>query len=469
MEIFAAIEPVWLYGAAAAAALLLLLAAFLYRRSRGLDKRYRRLAARVARLKRGRVNPETLNLLRRLYGLTHTAVDAGDEQAAYKIVDLIKTVYGQGIFRPDEAVPLAALAALAARRKQPDTAAAALDAFRLLLRRLPGETVPAAAEQLTSVVAVVLREKYNFLAAKAVEITFDLLEKYGWGSGPNTAAALKVLRTAGVLVLRRRDTGLFRETVVRLDAALPEKIDCPAAADLVALTGAWLHRIVQNNDNETFAILADFTARRGDSGLWAPADLAALVREWHNLAGTASLRPRSALAPTISERALRLALNGGGIKEWEAAVAGAGQTARLALQRHGLAEGFALLLPLLEIGRELLARELKFGTLENAADFRPQALYIIVRETLAIAEFVARQDMVTTVGDILTEILRCWTAAGRAAPGATPRAAKRYCQLLAAYWLRARGRQAKLSALSPELVLPVLLTDTDKQRLGFLL
>jgi hypothetical protein len=465
MEIIAAIEPVWLYAAGGALLAILLAAGLLRARARGFAARQRRLAAKVARLKRGRINPETLDLLRRLHGLAHTAIDAGDGQAAYQILDLIKTVYGQGIFRPDEAVSLATLTARAARAKQPDTAAAALDAFRLLLRRLPDDTVPAAAEQLTSIIAAVLREKYNFLAAKAAEIIFDLLEKTGWENGHVTAAALKILRTAGVLVLRRRDADLFREIVVRLDAVLTDKLSGPPAAELAALTGAWLHRIVQNNDNATFATLADFTARRGDSGLWPPAHLAALVKEWHNLAGSASLRPRSTLAPAIGERALRLALAGGRIKEWEAAVAGAGQTARLALQRHGLQEGFALVLPLLEIGRELLARELKFGIPDNAGEFRPQALYLIVRETLAVAEFVARQDMVTTVGDILTEFLRCWTAADRA----NPRAAKRFCQLLAAYWLRARGRQAKRAALSPELVLPVLLTETDKQRLGFLL
>lgn len=466
MEILAAIEPAWLYGAAAAVVVLLLLAAFLYKRSRGFAGRRRSLAGKVARLRRGRLNPETLDLLRQLFALAHAAVSAKDEQGAYQAVDLIKTVYGQGVARPDEAVQLAALVTRAARAKQPDTAAAALDAFRLLLRRLPAEAVPAAAEQLTTIAAVALREKYNFLAAKAAEIIFALLEKTGWEDDRATAvAALKVLRTTGILVLRRRDGDLFREIVTRLDAVLPAGLAGEPAAELAALTCAWLHRIVQNDDGNMFAILAEFTARRGESGLWPPADRAALVKEWHNLAGTASLRPRSTLAPAIGECALRLSLAAADLKQWEASVAGAGQTARMAIQRHGLAEGFALVLPLLEIGREQLALELKFGTPEHAADFRPQALYLIVRESLAVAEFAARQDMVTTVGDILAEFLRCWAGADRA----NPRAAKRFCQLLAAYWLRARGRQARRAVISDELAAPVLLSDADKQRLGFLL
>ena len=466
MEILDAIELAWLYAAAAAASALLLLAAFHYKRSRGFAGRHRRLAGRVARLKRGRLTPETIGLLRQIFGLAHAAVGGKDEQGAYQAVDLIKTVYGQGIARQDEAVQLGALTARAIRAKQPDTAAAALDAFRLLLRRLPDEAVPAAAEQLTTIAAVALREKYNFLAAKAAEIIFALLEKTGWEDDRATAvAALKVLRTTGILVLRRRDGDLFRELLTRLDAVLPARLAGEPAAELAALVCTWLHRIVQNDAANMFAILAEFTARRGESGLWPPANRAVLVKEWHNLAGTASLRPRSTLAPAIGECALRLSLATADLKHWEASLAGAGQTARMAIQRHGLAEGFALVLPLLEIGRELLALELKFATPDHAADFRPQALYLLVRETIAVAEFAARQDMVTTVGDILSEFLRCWAGADRA----NPRAAKRFCQLLAAHWLRARGRQARRFVISAELAVPVLLTDADKQKLGFLL
>jgi hypothetical protein len=137
----------------------------------------------------------------------------------------------------------------------------------------------------------------------------------------------------------------------------------------------------------------------------------------------------------------------------------------MAIERHGLAGGFALILPLLEIGRELLALELKFGSADNAGSFRQQALFLLVRENLALAEYIARRDMVTTAGDILAELHRLWLGAGRA----NPKAAKRFCQLLAAFWLRTRGSHAKRAVISDDLAIPTLLTETDKQRLGFLL
>lgn len=454
----------WLWAAGAAVLALLLLAAVLRARARSLAGRLAALGGKVAGIRRGRSNPETLDLLRQLYGLAHAAVAAKDEQSAYRAVDLIKTVFGHGIARPGEAALLGSLAVRAVRAKQPEIASSALDALRLLLKRLPPDDVPAAAEQLTNIAAAALREKYNFLAAKAADIVFDLLDKTGWEAG-QAVAALRVLKICGILVLRRRDGELFREIITRLAAILPERLAGAPAAELAALTGAWLHRIIQNNDIAMYEVLAAFVASQVERGLWPPAELAALIQEWHNLAGIASLRPRSVLAPAIAEQALRLAHVYGDAPGWETAVTGAGQTARLAVQRHGLTEGFVLVLPLLELGRELLALELKFGSADNAGSSRQRALYLLVRESLALAEYVARQDMVTTAGDVLAEFHRLWLGAGRA----NPKAAKRFCQLLAAYWLRTRGSHAKRAAISDELTQPALLTETDKQRLGFLL
>jgi hypothetical protein len=460
------LEPIWLWLAAAVAVLLVLLAAVLRARSRSLAGRLGRLAGKVAAIRRGRNNPETFDLLRQLYSLAHAALAAQDEHNAYRAVDLVKTVYGHGIARPGEAEFVGALAVRAARAKHPEIASTALDALRLLLRRLPPEEVPAAAEQLTNIAAAALREKYNFLAAKAADIIFDLLEKTGWEDDQTiAAAALRILKTCGVLILRRRDGELFREIITRLDAALPTRLTGAPAAELAGLTGAWLHRIIQNDDTAMYDVLAAFVARKAGNGLWASAELSSLVREWNNLAGIASLRPRSVLAPAIAEQTLRLAHIYGDGPIWEAAVTGAGQTARLAVERHGLADGFALALPLFELGRELLALELKFGSADNAASFRQQALYLLVRETLALAEYIARRDMVTTAGDILAEIHRLWLGAQRA----NPKAAKRYCQLLAAFWLRTRGSHAKRAVISDDLAKPALLTESDKQRLGFLL
>ena len=458
-------EPTWIWAAAAAAALVLLaVAASLWTRRRSPANRLQRLSEKVGRLRRSRLNAETAGLLRQLYALVHSYITAGDPGGAYQAIDLLKTAFGEGLARPDEPQSLTALVTRAVRARQPDIAAAAIDAFRPLLRHLSAADTPAAVQQLAPVAAIALKEKYNFLAAKAAEIIFSLLERSDWEKDPATVqAALRTLATAGALTLRRRDGDLFRELVARLTAVTADRPPAELAGELAALGSNWLHRIIQNDDAAMYDLLAAYIAAKAEG--WPAAAIAGLAKEWQGLAGTASLRPHSRLAPLVSELVLRLAVSREDGKLWEATLAGAGQTARLAVQRHGLGEGFALILPILEIGRELLALELKFGSRENADSFRQQALYLTVRESLAMAEFAARQDMITTAGDVLAELYRLWLAAGRA----NAKAVKRFCQLLAAYWLRTGGRRAPKAGLAEDLTTPALLTDSDKQRLGFLL
>ncbi len=462
-------EPM-LIGAGIAAAILVLVASvYLRKRSRGFAGQLRLLADQLARCQRGRAKAPAANLPRQLHSLIHTAVTAGDEQGAAEAVALLRNAYELGISRPDEAELLAALAVRAARAQQPTIAAAILDLFRFLLGCLPTAEKAAAAEQLTNITAVALRGKENLLAAQAAEIVFSLLESSyetpGRYDRAVTAAALRFVDTVGIVALRRRDIDYFGKLVARLDAALPAHPAEGLATGLIALVGAWLHRIIQNNDTGMYEILAGFVTRRGLDGYWPPAQLAVLLKEWNTLAGTASLRPHSPLAPAIVELVLRLAFAAYDDKLWREAVNGAGQTARMAVQRHGLADAFGLFRPILENGRELLIRQLMPGSFLDETTFRAQALYIIVRESLALAEYVARQDMITTVGDILVDFNACWAKADNA----NRKSAKRFCQLLAACWMRSRSRQARRAEISDELTTPALLTDADLQRLGYLL
>jgi hypothetical protein len=462
-------QPVFIAAVIAAVIAILVAVACLRKRPRGFAGQLRLLADQVARCQSGRTRAPAASLPRQLHGLIHAAVNASDEQGAAEAIALLRSAYELGISRPDEAELLAALAVRAARAKQPVIAAAVLDVFSFLLGCLPTAEKAAAAEQLTNITAVALRGKENLLAAQAAEIVFNLLEKSDEGLGRYdravAAAALRFVDTAGIVALRRRDVEFFRQLVARLDAALPAHPAEGLATALIALIGVWLHRIIQNNDTGMYEVLADFVTRRGLGGYWPPPQLAALLKEWNTLAGTASLRPHSPLAPAVTGLVLRLALAAGDGKLWREAVHGAGQTARMAILRHGLADGFALVLPILENGRDLLARELMPGSFLNESPFRSQALYIVVRESLALAEFTARQDMITTVGDILVDFNNCWAKVD----GVNRKSAKRFCQLLAACWMRSRSRQSKRAVISDELIMPALLTDADKQRLGYLL
>ena len=235
--------------------------------------------------------------------------------------------------------------------------------------------------------------------------------------------------------------------------------------EIVTLTIEWLHRIVKNDDLAMFALLVNVASALPAQNTFIADDIKVLIKEWQDLAGTSCLNPNSILAEGILSFTLELALARGDRKGWQQAVTGAGQVARLAITRHGIKAALPRMLPLLSVGRELLALELKFGNTDNADSFRQQALYCVVRECVAIGEFAARQDLISLAGDIIADICRFWT---EYSIHTSPKAIKRFCQLLLAYWIRI-SRQGKKAIISDVLAQPMLLSEADKQRLGFML
>jgi len=435
---------------------------------RNRRRRYDRLADRIKRVKPGRADPvQVNNLLHQIYELIHENIAAKNPAAAYQAIDLLKTAFGAAGIRADEPPRLTAVVIQALRTPDLDTAAVALDVFRLMLRRLPQNGMAAAIEQLGFIAAVTLRDKQNFLAAKAADIIFGVLERPDSTSDPAiTAAALRTLRLIGVLALRRRDNDLFRELTNRLAAVVATRLESPGlCGEIVTLTIEWLHRIVKNDDLAMFALLVNVASALPAQNTFIADDIKMLIKEWQDLAGTSCLNPNSILAEGILSFTLELALARGDQKGWQQAVTGAGQVARLAITRHGIKAALPRMLPLLSVGRELLALELKFGNPENADSFRQQALYCVVRECVAIGEFAARQDLISLAGDIIADICRFWT---EYSIHTSPKAIKRFCQLLLAYWIRI-SRQGKKAIISDVLAQPMLLSEADKQRLGFML
>lgn len=456
-------------GWAAIAVLLIGLIAIAYfgRSLRNKRRRYERLAEKLGTIKPGYVDRNEANeLLRQIYDLVHAGISANQPVAAYKALDLLKTAFGTGVIRASEPSYLTAVFIQALRARDLDTATAALDAFRQMLKRLPMSGMAQALEQLGFIAAVTLRDRQSFLAAKSADIIFAVLERPELSADPSViVSALRTLRLVGTLALRRHDNDLFRELTNRLAAVVAAKAAVPGtAAEIVSLMAQWLHRIVRNDDMAMFTLLLNVASALPARDSSLDGDIQSLIREWQELAGTSCLNPNSILAEGIVSFTLQLALERGAQKGWEQAVTGAGQIARLAITRHGLKAALPRILPLLSVGRELLALELKIGNCENADSFRQQALYFVVRECVALCEFTARQDLVTTTGDIIADISRYWT---EYSVHASPKGIKRFCQLLFAYWTRI-NRQAKKVAINEELAQPVLLSESDKQRLGFM-
>ena len=447
---------------------LLLLAVFLaavclwlYRRRR---RGYKQLADQLNNVKKRKNTVRINKLLQNIYLLIESEIAAKRPAEAYNAIDLLKTAFGEDFIRDDEPRFLAAVIIQAIQAKEIDSASAALDAYRHMLRRLPTEKVVAAAEQLGVIAAVVMREKQNFLAAKCADIVLETLERTIANNLKVSPAFISTLKLLGNMALRRKDSGLFTELIKRLEPLLTAADSSGFADELIGLCGNWLHRIVMNNDAAMFEVLLDFTFGILSKDGVTDEALRGLIKEWQNLAGTACLNPNNQMAEKIIGFTVAAAMQRENLKILEMTLNGAGQIIRLAVNRQGLEGAFRIIVPLLSTGRDLLNMEMRIGSIENAAMFRPQALFYIVRETVAIAEFAARGDMVSTAGDIISQMSAFWP---KLIANSNHKAGKRFCQLLLAYWLKI-GKMAKKAAVDRELTTPLLLSDVDKQKFSFL-
>ncbi|MBP2661599.1 MAG: hypothetical protein H6Q69_4631, partial [Firmicutes bacterium] len=116
-------------------------------------------------------------LLKQVYVLLHKSIASNDTAMAYQAIDLLKLAFGYGIMRQDETVRLMAISVAALNEKQPDMVSFILDAFRPLIRQLSPECIPGAAEQLTLIGVIALKQRQNFLVAKITECIFLIMDR----------------------------------------------------------------------------------------------------------------------------------------------------------------------------------------------------------------------------------------------------------------------------------------------------
>ncbi|EGO61831.1 hypothetical protein [Acetonema longum] len=441
-----------------------------WRRSRQLSWQARSLAKKLDKLARQQprdAKGET-SFLRRIYQLIQDSLITNDVAETYKLLDLLKLAYGEGCIRPDEPIHLMTLAVSLVRQEKTDLAAALLDAYRNMLRRLPVESSVMAAEQLLVIGTVAAREKQPFLATKAAEILFAMLEKVEWTTHrpDSVIAVIRSLKVLGGYALRRQDTEFFREMTTRFAVFVIAKPHSIIVDEILAALSVWMHRILQTDNETLFAVLADFVLHLADRRALQDESIERLLREWHNLAGVVSLNPKSKLAAAVVGHILELGKRTENVANWTLAVSCAAKLAKLAVDQSGSQQAFPLIYPLLDAGRKFLLAELKFGENVRSA-FRQKALFILVKECISLFNFAARQQMLATIYDVAGEFYQYWS--GDPARAISCKSAKKFFQLLLLYWKQTRGLlpKKKLPADLP-LMDPLLFSETDINRMVFL-
>lgn len=379
-------------------------------------------------------------VMRQLYKILHTSLTDGQAADTYRALDLLKLALGHGLGRDGEPARLTSVVYLALRTNRLDAAGHCIDAFRPLLKSMTEMELPTAIEQLALIAVMSLKQRQNFLAARAVELIF-----FGIGISDDAVrtAVSRAIRLAGLTALRRQDTGLVREMQAKIVSWLAaEPIDSPIHEQVAWVLTAWLHQVVKAGNIPMFELVTQYIDQLAEKKILSEKALASIIVECAHLSGMDSLNPCSQLSGQIAMFSLELAVEIRSISIWRQSLDGVMQAARLTVNQRSLTESFTVIYPLFEIGRRLLAAELTAAPRQDL--FRQKALYILIRECLQLVEFVARQNFTTTIADIIEQIYQEWIK--RQAYAGQHKSIKRFCQLLFLYCTRIKRRQKGIIA-----------------------
>lgn len=458
-------------GGAALALVLLFIIAIRRRRYRNPEWRYRYLAKKTTALTECADFPshkDASALLVPIYSLIYEAFAANDEKRACQGIVLLKDCVSAGWFRVNEAEELKWLAFSGFHYRQADRVSEVLDILCILPGRQIKMDLPDVARQLTAVGVHALKERENFLAAKAAEGIFALLAfRKLIASEELVRLSLQGIKEIGATALYRRDFGLFREIAVQLAEWTNEKNDPEILQKLVDILAIWLYDIVKNEEEQALEVMRNFLFRIIESKGFSDDEISLLLQEWLRLAGIAALNPASVLAPPMMFAGLQAAAKQENLSLWTLALSAAGQISAQGIQQRGVTKAFSVLYPILETGRILLGNELKFGGDGYADSYRQQALRVVINENLILMNLAARRSLISTVDEMIAETRDSWLDYSQACY--TRKQAKKYCQLLYFYWRQTQGKSANGGKeTETALIVPLRLTEQEQKRLKFL-
>ncbi len=398
--------------------------------------------------------------LRRAFFLLQSFLESEDLPKVIEVIDQLKLAYGYGFWRSNESMRLAALVVSCLQGKRVDIATFLVDAFTPLIRSQSCEKIAAIFEQFTFLSLVFAKHRQFFLCAKVANLILDVYDKKGYQLNEpqnqrTLTTGLVALQRMGSLAMRY-DLPLFYEILARTVALFKENEFTIRDSAKSSLFLAWLHKAARNEQTEALGQTFFELEQLLRCGKITEAVLLEVIIEGENIAGTFSGHLVSPICSLFVQQLLSLAYLSQSVGCMKQAVKCAGSVGYLAIHHNGFRKSFSLLRPLLDSGRKLFNEERKFGYSESNDGFRQRALFYILKESLAIAEYAARQGMTLTVGEVISWLLQSWQQ--QATIEESKKSIKWFSQLFYMYWHHVRIRQAKRSGSLDELMTPLLLT-----------
>lgn len=400
-------------------------------------------------------------LLKKVYVLAKLAILHGDEALAYRVADLLKEAFGEGMCRKNESTKLMALILKALEEKRPSIAGYFLEAYQPLVRKLNQPALLQCLRQLMILLSFAQRRGQAYLVHRMVEASFAAVRRVQYLEPGAMSVVLKSLRRIGTLALKNEDYTFYQEVKKQIRSLPFEGWDAYAKAGIVQLLSGWLFTILKLDKKELLDDFCKFCYELSESGLIGTSELQRLILESPNISGMAVMNLRSKCgAPLIAFLLNAAALQLGDIKP---AVRSAVALIQMAVATYGLESSFRIVLPLLEKGREMLMHEMRFS---KSTDLnRRRHLIGLFQDIVFLFELIARTERVS-VDVLFMRIQHCWIACSRL-ENSIP-AVKQFCQGLLFCWMKKRKIiPEKLGMDGRRLFQAALFTHKERERLGF--
>lgn len=412
-------------------------------------------------IRQNKRNPKRVaRLMRNIFFLINLAIHEQDEIIAYKILDLLKLAYGDGILREDEPMRLMNLCIASLKEKQFATTGYILDAYKPLMRNTSSVNHKVVLEQLIVLGNIAKKIGKNYLVIKVADCIFEGARKIDITQEENAIATLEALKSMGLIAIKSKDYALLKEArdlLISLDFCDKKKSN----QRFILLLANWIYQIIKIDDAELFMVFRMLCLSLVKKEGFNQKNITEFIEECTNFVGIVAANIRLKCGPALSKLLFELVESRD--DTIQAALNVTGKMAKMAIELYGVKKGFPLLFPVIEQGRELLNYELKFVNYSNEA--RRKYLFSVIKQLILLLDLLAKKEKVM-VTDLLMQINVEWLACFKREKN--KQSVNQFCQLVLQHLLNSKQKNVRhLCESGKALINDQLFTENEKKRLGF--
>ena len=200
--------------------------------------------------------------------------------------ETLKFLYSEGVAERQDAGRLGSLVRQVADLGKSDCALALLSGFVPLYRHNPS-----CREEIVGALSVIALHAYRNRQPALMAKCGDYLCRIAIEEESVVDELVRAVKQVGILAVRGRDEGLFREMMMRMMKVFFMRTG--SMARLTSLLTAWLERILHQDGEACYEAWRSCLIESLTKGQWTNCDLLALMESCRSMAGVAAMNPYS--------------------------------------------------------------------------------------------------------------------------------------------------------------------------------